>query len=226
MVDVLATPSRADMVAKALEAQVVAECHPPGHLLGTKDELQRRFGVARATLNEAVRLLHDRGIVETKSGPRGGVFVTRPDAGIQLGRFLVSIDRDVAAVSDQLEIRDHLEILLARHAALAATEDKAQSLRSLVDDLAAAEHSEQEQMRCIFALHDKIADLSANRTLVALYKGLLDNIRQNVDGAARHRQGAPEEFFARRTRVHRQLVEAIISGDPDRAEAAARSHNE
>ena len=54
--------SRAALVARELEREIVDE-REPGERLGTKEELRKRFGVAVATVNEAIRLLETRGLV-------------------------------------------------------------------------------------------------------------------------------------------------------------------
>ena len=53
--------SRAELVARELEREIAGGL-APGERLGTKDDLRQRFGVAVATVNEAVRLLETRGL--------------------------------------------------------------------------------------------------------------------------------------------------------------------
>ncbi len=48
--------SRAQLVARELEREILDQ-RDPGDRLGTKEDLRKRFGVAVATVNEAVRLL-------------------------------------------------------------------------------------------------------------------------------------------------------------------------
>ena len=67
--------SRAELVARELEREIVDD-RQAGERLGTKDDLRKRFGVAVATVNEAVRLLETRGLIEAQPGPGGGVFVS------------------------------------------------------------------------------------------------------------------------------------------------------
>ncbi len=69
--------SRAAHVAQELEASLEADRRRPGERIATKDELRERFGVALATINEAVRLLETRGVIEARPGPGGGIFVAR-----------------------------------------------------------------------------------------------------------------------------------------------------
>src|ERR1700716_1586114 len=75
--------SRAEAVARELEREIL-EGQEPGVRIGTKDDLRTRFSVAVATINEAVRLLEMRGLIEARPGPGGGVFVSRPAARLAL----------------------------------------------------------------------------------------------------------------------------------------------
>ena len=80
-------------MARALEREIVDEREPGDHL-GTKDELRQRFGVAVATINEAVRLLEGRGLVVALDRRPGGVRRVRDEA-VRLGAACVE-----AAVGD------------------------------------------------------------------------------------------------------------------------------
>ena len=76
--------SRAEALAREIEEEVSAGVLNTGDRLGTKDDLRQRFNVAVATVNEAVRLLDNRGLVEARPGPGGGVFVTSRRCGSEL----------------------------------------------------------------------------------------------------------------------------------------------
>ena len=55
--------SRAAVLADHIEAAIADGAIPPGARLGTKEELRRSHDVAYGTLNEALRILHQRGYV-------------------------------------------------------------------------------------------------------------------------------------------------------------------
>src|SRR5579863_1298373 len=69
--------SRAASVAHELETSIELDGRRPGERIATKHELREQFGVASATINEAVRLLETRGVIEARPGPGGGIFVAR-----------------------------------------------------------------------------------------------------------------------------------------------------
>src|SRR5215471_9606454 len=97
--------SRAELVARELEREIVDE-REPGERLGTKDDLRRRFGVAVATVNEAVRLLEMRGLIEARPGPGGGVFVARPAARIAMSHIVLGFKTGSTSYEECLEVRD------------------------------------------------------------------------------------------------------------------------
>ena len=80
--------SRAEALAREIEEEISAGVVTTGDRLGTKDDLRRRFGVAAATVNEAVKLLETRGLAGARPGPGGGVFVASPAERMRGGPML------------------------------------------------------------------------------------------------------------------------------------------
>lgn len=216
--------SKAALVADEIERLIHQDGLAAGDRLGTKESLQQRFGVARATVNEAVKLLHERGRLVAKSGPGGGLFISVPDAGLQMGRFLVSVGSDVHTVSDAVELRDHLEYLVVRHAVQHRTEQDIAELRQIAGTMASTRDDPAGHMRSVWDLHWRIAAITPNTTLSSTYLGLATFIRDNVAG--RSPIDEFERFFTRRLAAHEQLVEVIAAGDLSGVDAAVSAHNE
>ena len=108
--------SRAELVARKLEREIVDDL-AAGDRLGTKDDLRRRFGVAVATINEAVRLLETHGLIEARPGPSGGVFVSGPGARLAMAHAVLGFASETRTYEECLELRDALEPLVDRYAA-------------------------------------------------------------------------------------------------------------
>ena len=68
----IAAPKLATVVARSIENQVVALGWPVGEVLGSEAELLERFGVSRAVLREAVRIVEHTGAARMRRGPGGG----------------------------------------------------------------------------------------------------------------------------------------------------------
>src|SRR3954468_23518085 len=123
---------RAEAVARDLEAEILGGRLAPGDRLRTKDDLRHRFGVAVATVNEAVRLLETRGLIEARPGPGGGVFVAASSVRAALRRGGVAAAWGAAGIEHGLAVRIGLEALFCREAPRHRTAADVRELRALV----------------------------------------------------------------------------------------------
>jgi DNA-binding FadR family transcriptional regulator len=210
--------SRAELVARELEREI-ADVREPGERLGTKDDLRRRFGVAVATVNEAVRLLEMRGMIEARPGPGGGVFVARPAVRVALSHMVLGFKTGSTTYEECLEVRDALEPVIDAHAARYHRAGDIRELNRIVSDMEKAKDDPAAFFKCNWALHRRIAGLCRNTPLRSMYLALIDFLEHCVDQAE----------FARfdgdaMVAVHRELVEAIDAGERARLEAAIEAH--
>jgi DNA-binding FadR family transcriptional regulator len=211
---------RAEAVARDLEAQILGGGLAPGERLGTKDDLRQRFGVAVATINEAVRLLETRGLIEARPGPGGGVFVANSSVRVALKRSGLQATWGAARFADCLAVRNGLEGLVCRDAAMHRTAEDVAALREI---LAAMEECAATDADAYFALnwalHRRIAKGCRNAPLHSIYLTLLDFLEDGL------RPGDLREFNPETdVAIHRELVDAIEGGPGPRLDAAVGSH--
>ena len=210
--------SRAELVARELEREIVDQ-REPGQRLGTKDDLRRRFGVAVATVNEAVRLLEMRGLVEARPGPGGGVFVSRPSARIAMAHIVLGFKSGSTSYEECLEVRDALEPLIDSHAARYHKASDIRDMKRVVKAMEAAENDPAAFFKANWALHRRIAELCRNAPLQSMYTALLDFLEFSIDRAEfAHFNG--KGMVA----VHRDLVSAIDAGEGPQLDAAIAAH--
>ena len=214
--------TRSEAVVKAVEERIGAEQIPPGQPLGTKEELRTHYGVARATMNEAVRLLASRGSVEVRAGAHGGVFVAERSASVRLGSKMLQLSSDAPSVADCIQVRNALEPEVITAAAMHCTKADLRDLRALTEKMSAQELDPGPYLDLNLRLHTRIAHIVPNVVLQDIYLGMVDFIRARVQGVTR-RDGFD---VARGARVHTELVEAMASGDMSRVEAAIAAHDE
>src|SRR3954462_6312491 len=148
---------RAERVARDVEAQVLGGGLAPGARLGTKDDLRQRFGVAVATVNEAVRLLEMRGLIEARPGPGGGVFVANSSVRVALKRNGLQATWGAARFADCLAVRNGLEGLVCRDAATNRTAEDVAALRALVAAMERHADDSDAYFELNWALHRRIA---------------------------------------------------------------------
>ncbi|MFE8943318.1 GntR family transcriptional regulator [Streptomyces sp. NPDC007856] len=163
-------------------------------------ELAERFGVSRVPVREAIRALVAEGFVLFESARRTVV------------RRL-----DPTDVRELFELREALEVYAAGLAASRVTPGALAELRDLLDQAArATKEGDAEAITDINTrFHDGIRALAGNSLLIS--------VMEPVDGRLRWLTRRNEEWPQLLTE-HRELYEAIASGDPDRARAHALDH--
>jgi DNA-binding FadR family transcriptional regulator len=207
--------SRAEAVARRIETEIMDEVVAPGQRLGTKSELRQRFGVALGTVNEAVRLLEMRGLVEARPGPGGGVFVASGSARMALSHSTLRFKGGSGGFIEALEVRDALDPLVCREAARHHGAEDIVALERILDQMEGQVDDPREYLRLNYRLHRRIAKLTANRALHGIYLMLLDSMEKSLEGAA------VDDFDTTgHLADHRELIAAIDAGEGKRLEAA------
>jgi DNA-binding FadR family transcriptional regulator len=209
--------SRAEALARSLEEEIATAALPPGERLGTKEELRRRFGVAVATLNEAVRLLETRGLIVARPGPGGGVFVSRPSVQARLGQMVHGLDAGGATLRECVEFRNALEPVIWSHASARRTKRDLKRLESIVAEMGETTDA-HGYFRLNWTLHRTAAQLCTNGPVRNLYLTLIDAIEEGLDDVE---FGPPARVDVE---VHQRLVEATAERDERRLAAALRDH--
>jgi DNA-binding FadR family transcriptional regulator len=212
--------SRAESLARRLEQEIVDAGLAPGARLGTKEDLRRRFRVAPATVNEAVRLLETRGLISARPGPGGGLFIAAPSSRVRLNHLVLGFKVKDAPFSDCLAVRNALEPLVCQEAAKHCNRRDAKVLRGFISRLEQQVDSPPEFLRVNWALHRRLAAMGGNAPLETLYLTLLDYVEDGLQAVESDREFDGVDNLE----VHRELVEAIIAGEPKRLARAIERH--
>ncbi len=175
----------------------------PGQKLNA-EALSRDLGVSRTPVWEALKRLEVEGVVQTR--PRKGVYVTALDADKAREIYVV---REVV---EGLAAR-----LAARHIAAPELRELERSLDA--QEVAGAGGDVPAYSRADIEFHNIIVRASRNEILIRILRSLYGQILvlrlQTLNLKDRIRPSVRE---------HQRIFAALKSGDPDRAEAAARRH--
>jgi DNA-binding FadR family transcriptional regulator len=212
--------SRAEELSRRLEQEIVDNGIPAGERLGTKEDIRNRFGYAVATVNEALRLLETRGLIEARPGPGGGMFVASPSSRVRLNHLVLGFKVDDAPFTDCLEVRNALEPLVCREAAAHCRPADAKALRATIVKMQKQTQNPAAFLHLNWDLHRRMAKMGRNAPLKTLYLTLMDFVEDGLDDVT------GDEFFdaEKNLAVHEELVEAVIEGDPKRLSKAIERH--
>jgi DNA-binding FadR family transcriptional regulator len=174
--------SRAEEIAHAIEGLIFDRRIEHGTRLGTKENLRKRFEVSPATMNEAVRLLEARGIIMTRRGREGGVFVAAAPAQRPFSEVTLGLKNNAAVIEQCQVVSNQLEPLVFVEAAKAATTGAIAELQRLVQNMAAAVDQPTELFRLSWRLYRHIAEMGVNTVLTSIYTTLLTFLEQEICG--------------------------------------------
>jgi DNA-binding GntR family transcriptional regulator len=204
---VLEPASLVDLALFRLRTEILSGALEPGERL-VEEQLTRRFGISRAPVREALRLLAEQGLVDHL--PRRGVRVTT----------LSERDFDeLFAVRDALE-RFAIQLMLARTSESPDIGPLADALGQLAGsaesgDQLAASHAHR-------AFHLALVALADSRQLLLAYEPVIMKLQLYM--AANLRREAVVRSPAEGVRRHRRLFEAIALGDAATIHAELERH--
>lgn len=195
-----------------------------GEKLPSEVALAELFRVSRATVREALRSLAAAGLISTQPGATGGSFV-RSIGAAELAEMIAASMRATLELGtidhDEISaVREMLEIPAARLAAVNRTEEDIAAIREILDSERGATFEDPAVPPLDVQFHYRVARASHNHVLAALL-GALHELTQPVR-LVRHSADSARAAV----RQHRDLLEAVVAGDPDAAEEAARAHLE
>lgn len=187
----------------ALRRAITTGQLPPGtHLVET--ELSEALHISRGTLREAMRQLQQEGLIS--AGARGRLSVRHLDA---------------KEIKNIFDVRAALESLAAQE--LASREDRSgfvAELRKAVADMEKwAASNLEDRIEADLKFHRTMCHLTGNETLLHSWSSLEGSIRMSIMFAGVDR--ALKNMDAKR---HSDIVDAIESGNADKAAAAVRDH--
>nr|WP_238404306.1 FCD domain-containing protein [Paenibacillus paridis] len=183
-------------------------------MVPAKPELMVELNVSRNTLREAIRALIHAGLLKTKQGD--GPYVCSSSAlGAVLQKRIMRSD-----TLQTLEVRHALEREGAHLAAQRRTDDEARELLLRLErwEGAVARGDMDGVVTEDILLHQGIIAASHNEILIELYNHIADASQDSITSVTRYETDA--DFLE----LHRQLVEAIVDQDADRAVATVHRY--
>jgi GntR family transcriptional regulator, transcriptional repressor for pyruvate dehydrogenase complex len=225
-------PKVAEIVAEDLRRRILSGELTEGSTLSSQDRLLEEFGVSRASMREALRILETEGLITVRRGKRGGAVVHAPGAQISAYSLALSLETNSVNIDDVGEALRRLEASCA--ALCAVREDRDETvvapLNAINERTAAAIGNFAKYVEITAEFHEAIVLLCGNDTL-AMVAGAVESLwlAHVREWAVAAEQIGVEPSLERRRdglKTHRRIVDLIARGEAAKVAALVEHHVE
>ena len=218
MYKVVRTSRLYEQIVQQIEKSIQKGTLKPGDQLPAERELALKFGVSRTAVREAVRTLHEKGLVEAYSGR--GTFITNTTS--RAGRKPIDVTMRIDQPDGLMHLAELRQILEPEIAARAATRMDDQQLtlmREAFDVMNGAMTDADSYIEADLDFHLALAEAAGNPMILSLLDLIIGQLReQRRKIFSVH--GGPE----RGQHHHARILEAIANKDAMAARAAMLDH--
>lgn len=211
----------ADIMVQRITQMVLERRRDSGERIGSELDLIKQFGVSRAVVREALRILERDGVITVKPGPAGGIFSAYPTS-LPLARSidLYGAFHDVTP-DDLVEARMELEVLTARLAAARATQEDLDTLSRLNEEWKHLIGVEQKEAaaRTNVEFHVALGRAAHNPVFVAFMDALEGLLYETA-----LEPNYPDRRLDYVVYSHEVILEAVRERNADEAAARMRAH--
>jgi len=199
-------------VAQGIVREIADKQLLPGAKLPPEHEMVERYGVARATLREALRFLELQGVLSIKPGPGGGPVVGEPHTRNLASTLALLLQFLDAPFRSLIELRQVISPGMAAMAARNARHDDLErlkeciaKLRSCIGDISAYQDENRK-------FHDLIAWASGNPAIGLLVSSV--HMMTNSSGITLNYSEREQRY---QIETYESLYQAIVARDAERA---------
>jgi GntR family transcriptional repressor for pyruvate dehydrogenase complex len=223
----------AEQMAETIKELILTGSLEPGDTLPTEPELCEQFGVSRAVVRDATRILMALGLVDVKHG--AGVFVTESQSAAFGEALLIALRRAGASAWDVEEFEQIMLPEVIALAATAATDEEIAEMRQYVQDyrLVIKEFYQRRfEGQPILPSEEKAFIESSRRISKAIFKASHNHVFQQLaEPLLKLRnlrlwqddpEDTPESLTEMETLFFNTLVDVIASRDPRLAREQAQ----
>jgi DNA-binding FadR family transcriptional regulator len=213
----------AEVVAARIQDDIAQRGWPVGAVLGSEAELLARYGISRAVLREAVRLLEHHAVARMRRGPGGGLVVTRPDPQASIDTMALHLEHRGVTRDDLRVVRDAIELgvlaaVVERHTDPQVGERLGRAVRWATEG-PAGDPAKPD------AFHTELAELSGNPVL-ALFLRIITELFRRHTAVQDQPPPADDAADAEVQKFHQRILDAILAGDTGLARHRMRRHLE
>ncbi|MDI6022393.1 FCD domain-containing protein [Leucobacter sp. UT-8R-CII-1-4] len=204
---------------------VTGKLGPGDHILPER-ALAAELGVSRSAIREGLRVLEFLGLLRTGtgSGPNAGAIITSRPSVAMAAMMRLQVAAQGFRASETVSVRVMLEQAVVTQLAADPSPDLSRPVE-LLEAMEFAGLSPQEFLVLDAQFHLALAQASGNEVLLAIMTGLRESIEWYFLEAARTFPKW-DEMVVRVRAEHREIINAIVDGDAERAKLAVAQNIE
>jgi GntR family transcriptional repressor for pyruvate dehydrogenase complex len=203
-------------ITRRLLAYLLSGKVSPGERIPSERKLSEALGVGRSVVREALKSLTVLGLIEVRQGD--GTFLKRMDSELLPQAIEWGLLLGAKRITDLVEARHHLEVVLAGMAAERRDATQLEEMRRCIEAMGAA-RSPNDFVTADIDFHYAVATAAANQSLLQIMRsirGLLQVWISRVMQSGDSTRPTSDEHVA--------IFEAIAEGDGAGARAAMEAH--
>jgi DNA-binding FadR family transcriptional regulator len=208
-----------ERIARDIANYIVDADLPEGATLPREKEMLEMLGVGRMTLREGLRLLETQGVIDIRSGPRGGPVVRRPQPDDLAGTLTLLLQIHRASLADVMRARQALEPMVAALAAEHITDEQLAELARTIELMRTHTESQDIFLHQNERFHQIVAEASGS-VILQVFSDTLKNISSGENFGIEYRPDHRKAVAA----AHERIVTALRKRRPRDAEKAMRQH--
>lgn len=218
----IVAPNAFQILAQDIKQRILAGDIPEGTTLPNERELSLRSGLSRTSVREAIRMLEVEGLIEIKTGRKGGSIVRRPGPEVLLNSLNLFIWGQNISTRELLETRTSIEPPAAGLAAIYRSESDLQQLEWIGSEMSASLEDTGSFLDLNRAWHLQVVKASHNTLIIQFYSAIIEEI---------YKLTGVEGFTSPSLRkdvlhIHDRVFQAIRNRDMEAAQRRMRRHIE
>jgi GntR family transcriptional repressor for pyruvate dehydrogenase complex len=219
----LFAPVKTSKISDAVYKQIVSLISngqlKPGDRIPSERELSSELGISRQSIREALNRAEVMGLIDVRQGE--GSFILSSLKGTLKSPLTVIIEKEVERIFDFLEIRKLVEGWCAEKAALEATEEELEDMKTILDKMKKVVSKDKQWEELDLVLHLSIA--KATHNIVAIH--IMDALKVNFSLFFRFTKSMPSsERLDVLWQHHCDIIDAIARKDSNGAKEKVIDH--
>jgi GntR family transcriptional repressor for pyruvate dehydrogenase complex len=204
-----------DNIISQIRDSILSGKLKPGVKLASEKDLILQFGVSKATMREALRVLEVMGLIEMKKGITGGAFVSEVDMRTTIHSIINFLHFQSVSVAEITMIRYFIEPNIACIAASKLSDSDIANLKKIIGERITKNGREISKE---IGFHRYLARMAENKLLVLIID-FIDNTLQRIKLELQ----LGSDFYNMVRDAHKIILECLAQRDSLAAAVAMRN---